>query len=82
MRGRRLQVIVNFPDILAMVAFRICKPEETLFQDWIAAAPESERKTQSLLIIADAPMPSSPHLYARLLARWWLKSSHAVPLSL
>jgi hypothetical protein len=40
-----------------MVTFRARDSEQTLFDDWIAAVPQSDRETESAFTIADAKQP-------------------------
>ncbi len=54
MRGSGIEVIVIFFDVLAVVAFGTSQAEEALFQNGIAAVPESEGETDTLVIVANA----------------------------
>src|ERR1700751_1162716 len=37
-----------------MVAFGIGQSEQALFQDWVISIPKHQRKTEQLLVVADA----------------------------
>jgi hypothetical protein len=55
MRRRAVEVEVVFFDVLAVIAFAIGQPEETLLEDRVFPVPEGERKTESLFLVRDAP---------------------------
>src|SRR5512147_3157622 len=57
MRRRTVEVEVIFLDVLAVIAFAIGEPEETLLEDRVFPVPKGERKTDSLLLVADPPEP-------------------------
>jgi hypothetical protein len=54
MRGRGIQIIVQFLDILAVIALMTCYAEQPLFQNRILAVPKGEGKADALVIIRDA----------------------------
>src|SRR5258708_38822908 len=54
MRGRSIEVIVNFLYIFAMIAFETGKSEESLLEYRIFFIPQTERKTECLLPVTDA----------------------------
>jgi len=51
MRGRRIEIEVVLFDILAVVSLAVSEPKEPLFNNWISAVPQSERKTELLFIV-------------------------------
>src|SRR5882672_3678442 len=53
MRRRAVKIEVILFDILTMVAFAIRQSEETLFENWIVAIPQSHTKAEQLLLITD-----------------------------
>ena len=54
MRRRAVEIEVILLDVLAVVAFVAGQAEEALLQDRIAPVPQSERKADLLMAIADA----------------------------
>src|SRR5262245_51564948 len=54
MGGRRVQVVVIFLDILAMIPLIAGQAVEPLFQNRIAAIPKSQGEAQALMIVGDA----------------------------
>jgi hypothetical protein len=52
-RRSAIQVEVILFDIFAVVAFAVGQAEQTFFQDGVFAIPESECKTEMLLVIGD-----------------------------
>jgi hypothetical protein len=55
MRWRAIEVEVIFFDVFAVVAFAVGEPEEPFFENLVFPVPESECKTEPLLLVADAP---------------------------
>ena len=53
MRRRAVEVEVIFFDVLAVVAFAVREPEETLLEDRVFPVPEGERKAEALFVIGD-----------------------------
>ena len=53
-RRRRVEVVVEFLHILAMVAFAVRQAEQAFLQDRVVPVPECERETQALFAIAEA----------------------------
>jgi hypothetical protein len=54
MGRRRIQIVVELFDILAVIAFAVVQPEQALFEDGILAIPHRKRKTKPLLVVAHA----------------------------
>src|SRR5262245_42741817 len=54
MRGRRVEVVVAFLDVFAVIAFAVRQTEQTLLEDRIARVPHREAEAQSLLIVAES----------------------------
>ena len=54
MRRRRIEVIIQFLNVLAVIAFAACEAEEALLYDRIVAIPKRQRKADSLVTVADA----------------------------
>ena len=57
MGRRRVEVEVVLLDILPVVALAVGEPEQTFFQDRILAVPQRRRKTQDLMVVAEAAEP-------------------------
>jgi hypothetical protein len=77
-----VQVVIELLAIFSVIALRIGKAKETLFENWITPVPESEGETEPLMVIAEAgesifaPMVSTA---ARLVVG---KIAHALPSGL
>src|SRR6516165_1158937 len=54
---RSIDVEIIFLDVLAVVAFVAGQAEGTLFEDRVAAVPQRERETQTLLLVAQSAQP-------------------------
>src|SRR6266571_907894 len=54
MRRRAVEVEIIFFDVLAVVALAVGQTEESLLQNGVFPVPEGERKTDPLLVVADA----------------------------
>ena len=54
---RAVEVEVIFFDVLAVVAFAVCEPEEPLLEDRVFSVPEGERKAEELLVIGNPRQP-------------------------
>jgi hypothetical protein len=52
-RRRRVQVVVEFLDVLAVIALGVGQPEQPLLQDRISAVPEGDGEAEVLLIVAE-----------------------------
>ena len=52
-RRRAVEVEVILFDILAVVAFAVRQPEETLLEYWILAIPQTHAEAEQLFVIAD-----------------------------
>ena len=53
-RRRRVEVVVIFFDVLAVIAFARLHAEVALFEDRVAPVPERRREQQNLVAVADA----------------------------
>src|SRR4029077_10195738 len=49
-----VQVVIELLAIFSVIALRIGKAKETLFENWITPVPESEGETEPLMVIAEA----------------------------
>jgi hypothetical protein len=49
-----VQVVIALLAIFSVIALRIGKAKETLFENWITPVPESEGETEPLMVIAEA----------------------------
>jgi len=54
MRRSGVEVVVNFLDILAVIPLIAGETVEAFLQDRVAAIPKGRRKTQALVVIANA----------------------------
>jgi hypothetical protein len=54
MRGRAVEVVIEFFYILAVVAFASGEAEQPFFQDGVFAVPQANGKAQALPFVADA----------------------------
>src|SRR5215813_7654195 len=57
MRGRGVEVVVVFLDVLAVISFVAGQAEQALLENRIAPVPQRQRKAQPLVIIGDAAQP-------------------------
>ena len=57
---RRIQIVIQLLDVLAVIAFVSVESVETFLQDGIVAVPQSKRKTQPRLPIGDAQQTVFP----------------------
>ncbi len=53
MRRRAVEVKVIFLHVFAVIALAVGQSEEPLFENWISAVPESQRKAEMLFGIGD-----------------------------
>ncbi len=53
MRGRRVEIVVQLLDILAMVPLVSSNTKETLLEDAILSVPEREREAETLMVVGD-----------------------------
>src|SRR5438034_8500016 len=60
MRRRRIEVVIAFLDIFAVVSLAIGQAEEALLDDWIAPIPQRDSKAQPAFAIADSQKPIFP----------------------
>src|SRR5262249_38932813 len=51
-RRRRIEVVVDLLDILAMIRLGVRQSEQTLLQDRVLPIPQGEPQTKALLLIA------------------------------
>src|SRR6516162_8786198 len=93
MRGSRIQVIIEFFDVFAVVSFVVGQTEEPLFENRIMAVPQCQSQTEPLVVIANARnavLPPSISSAARVVMRkvlprislWTVVLSHCPPLAL
>src|SRR5215471_11367184 len=54
MSRRTVQVIVIFFDVLPVIGLAVSQAEHALLEDRVLAVPQRQRKTQPLVIVADA----------------------------
>src|SRR6185503_9887035 len=54
MSRRRVEVVIELLHVLAVIAFAVGQSEQPLLQNRIAAVPQRQRQTQSLLVIAES----------------------------
>ena len=54
MRRRGIKVVVQFLDILTMIAFTVGKTKESFFQNRVACVPHGQGQAEALLVIAKA----------------------------
>ena len=69
MVGRAVEVVIEFLDVLPMVALAVVEAKKTFFQNGVLPVPEGGRKAQVLLVVADtadALFPPAPGLGAGL----------------
>src|SRR6516162_268860 len=53
--GRRaVEIEVVFLDVLAVVTLAVGQAEKAIFENWVLAVPESQRETETLLVVGDA----------------------------
>jgi len=52
-RRRRIDIVVEFFRVLAVISFAIREAENALFQNGIVSVPERERQAQALLVVAN-----------------------------
>src|SRR5215213_5978408 len=57
MRGRSVQIVIDFFDVLAVVPLRIRQAKETLLENRIPPVPERQRQAKVLSAIADPGDP-------------------------
>ena len=57
MRGRGIQVIVEFLDVLSMVAFAVGKPEQALLGNRVATVPQRRCRAKPLAVVTDPRKP-------------------------
>src|SRR5688572_22756905 len=55
MRRRRVEIIIIFLHIFAMIAFASRQPENSLFKNRVFAIPERERETDFLMAVGNSP---------------------------
>ena len=54
MRRRRVEIVVIFLDVFAVIAFVAGEAEQPFFEDRVFAVPQRQRETNKLVAIADA----------------------------
>ena len=54
MRRRRIKVVIEFLDVLAVIALAVGEAEEAFLQDRVALVPQRERQTQFLLMVGES----------------------------
>src|SRR6266481_5808433 len=54
MRRRRIQVVVEFLDVLAVIAFAVGQAEKPLLEDGITFVPQGEREAQRLFGVGES----------------------------
>src|SRR5580704_880986 len=54
MARHSIEIVIEFLDVLAVVALLIGETEQALLQDWVLAVPKGKRKTKQLAVIAEA----------------------------
>ena len=52
--GDSIEVVVDFLDVLAVVALRVGQPEEALLEDGILAVPQGQGEAQELVVVAES----------------------------
>ena len=57
---RRIEVVVELLDVLAVVAFGSGQPEQALLEDRVGAVPQGEGEAQPAAVIADPEQPVLP----------------------
>ena len=57
MGGRRIEVVVDLFDVLAVIALMAVQAEQPLLQNGVVIIPEGPGKTQPLVIVPDAQQP-------------------------
>jgi hypothetical protein len=53
MRGSVIEVVVYLLNIFAVVSLWACHPKKPLFETFVLAIPQSQRKTESSAFVAD-----------------------------
>jgi hypothetical protein len=53
MGGRRVKIVVELFDILAVVSLVACNTKETFFQNRVLAIPQGQPKAETLVVIRD-----------------------------
>ncbi len=53
MRRRGVELVVQLLDVLAVVAFAVGQPEESLFEDRVLAVPKREAQAEPLLVVTE-----------------------------
>src|SRR5438034_6597252 len=56
-RGRGVEVVVALLDVFAVVSLAVRQAKQPFLQNRVASVPQRERKTQDLLVVADAEDP-------------------------
>ena len=72
MRRRRIQVVIELLDVLAMIALAVREAEQPLLEDRVALVPQRQRQTESLLLVGesgDAVLPPPVGAAARVVVR-------------